>query len=222
MQFSIYSELQSWPGKTQKQIYEEAWRVNRDWFYDPTFHGADWAAVKKKYEPFLPHVTSSADLYRVIGWMLSELAVGHSRYTAGERVHERKTTPGGLLGADYEVADGRYRFKKIYGGLNWSPTFRSPLTAPGSSQGTWAVPPSGPHGAVAANQGAQPTTAAVAQRLSAGGGFCRLPYAHPRAIPLRLGGSPGRRRYGGGWGKRGTCDSARQITARGRSPLRPR
>jgi tricorn protease len=63
--------------------------------------------------------------------MLSELAVGHSRYTPGERLHERKTVPGGLLGADYEINDGRYRFKKIYGGLNWSAAFRSPLTAPG-------------------------------------------------------------------------------------------
>ena len=119
------------PRAEWKQIYEEAWRINRDLFYDPNMHGADWVAVRKKYEPFLPHLTNGGDLYRVIGWMLSELAVGHSRYTAGERVHERKATPGGLLGADYAVANGRYQFKKIYGGLNWSPTFRSPLTAPG-------------------------------------------------------------------------------------------
>jgi tricorn protease len=119
------------PRAEWKQIFDEAWRINRDLFYDPNMHGADWLAMKKKYEPFLPHLTNGGDLYRVIGWMLSELAVGHSRYTPGERVHEHKTTPGGLLGADYEVANGRYRFKKIYGGLNWSPTFRSPLTAPG-------------------------------------------------------------------------------------------
>jgi tricorn protease len=49
----------------------------------------------------------------------------------GDRIHERKTVEGGLLGADYEVADGRYRFKKVYGGLNWSTTYRSPLTSPG-------------------------------------------------------------------------------------------
>src|SRR5947208_1594977 len=114
-----------------KQIFEEPWRINRDFFYDPNMHGADWKAVKAKYEPFLPHVTNGADLYRVISWMLSELAVGHSRYTPGERLYDRKTTPGGLLGADYEVVDGRYRFKKIYGGLNWTATLRSPLTAPG-------------------------------------------------------------------------------------------
>jgi tricorn protease len=63
--------------------------------------------------------------------MLSELAVGHSYLFPGERPYERKTVPGGLLGADYEIANGRYRFKKVYGGLNWSPELRSPLTVPG-------------------------------------------------------------------------------------------
>jgi tricorn protease len=124
-------EVRVEPRTEWKQIFEEAWRINRDFFYDPNMHGANWTAVKAKYEPFLPHVTSSSDLYRVIGWMLSELAVGHSRYTPGERVHERKTVPGGLLAADYEVVEGRYRFKKIYGGLNWTAALRSPLTAPG-------------------------------------------------------------------------------------------
>jgi tricorn protease len=115
-----------WP-----QIYREAWRINRDYFYDPNFHGADWEAVRRKYEAFLPHLATRGDLDRVIGWMLSELAVGHSRYSPGERIFERKAVPGGLLGADYEVADGRYRFKKVYAGLASSPELRSPLTAPG-------------------------------------------------------------------------------------------
>ena len=83
-------EVRVEPRAEWKQIFDEAWRINRDFFYDPNMHGADWPAVKKKYEPFLPHVTSSGDLYRVIGWMLSELAVGHSRYSPGERVHERQ------------------------------------------------------------------------------------------------------------------------------------
>ena len=119
------------PRAEWKQIYGEAWRINRDFFYDPNMHGADWPAIKKKYEAFLEHVNSGGDLYRVVGWMLSELAVGHSRYTPGERAVEKKTVGGGLLGADYEVVDGRYRFKKIYSGLNFTSDLRSPLTAPG-------------------------------------------------------------------------------------------
>ncbi|HEY1189155.1 MAG TPA: PDZ domain-containing protein, partial [Gemmata sp.] len=126
------TEVRVDPRAEWNQIFEEAWRINRDFFYDPNMHGADWPAMKKKYEVFLPHLTSSADLYRVIRWMLSELAVGHSYITSfGERPFERKTVPGGLLGADYEIVDGRYKFKKIYGGLNWSAAMRSPLTAPG-------------------------------------------------------------------------------------------
>jgi tricorn protease len=119
------------PRAEWKQIFDEAWRINRDYFYDPNMHGADWKAVKKKYAAFLPHLATRGDLDRVIRWMLSELAVGHSNLAPGERLHERKTVPGGLLGADYEIANGRYRFKKVYGGLNWTPELRAPLTAPG-------------------------------------------------------------------------------------------
>lgn len=124
-------EVRIEPRAEWKQIFEEAWRINRDYFYDPYMHGADWPAMKAKYEAFLPHLTNSGDLYKVIRWMLSELAVGHSYTTPGERLYDRKTTPGGLLGADYEIVDGRYKFKKIYGGLNWTTDLRSPLTAPG-------------------------------------------------------------------------------------------
>lgn len=119
------------PRAEREQIFHEAWRINRDYFYDPGMHGADWPAVKEKYAAFLPHVRNTADLYRVIRWMLSELAVGHSRVTLGESVADKKSVPGGLLGADYEVANGRYRFKKIYTGLNFTAELRSPLTAPG-------------------------------------------------------------------------------------------
>ncbi|HSK13463.1 MAG TPA: PDZ domain-containing protein, partial [Phnomibacter sp.] len=120
------------PQEEWKNIFYEAWRVNRDYFYDPGMHGADWPAMRKKYEVFLPHLASKSDLYNVMQWMFSELAVGHHRFTgAGDRRTEPKFVPGGLLGADYEVANNRYRIKKIYGGLNWTPELRSPLTEPG-------------------------------------------------------------------------------------------
>jgi len=64
--------------------------------------------------------------------MCSELSVGHHRITdPGDRLYRPTPIPGGLLGADYTIAEGRYRFKKIYGGLNWNPSLRSPLTEPG-------------------------------------------------------------------------------------------
>jgi tricorn protease len=106
--------------------------VNRDFFYDPNMHGVNWTAMKKKYEALLPDVASTNDLYRIMQWMFSELSVGHHRFDAtGDRRSNPEFVPGGLLGADYEVNNNRYRIKKIYGGLNWSPDLRSPLTEPG-------------------------------------------------------------------------------------------
>ena len=113
------------------QIYREAWRINRDYFYDPNYHGANWQAVGDKYAPFLEVLATRADLNRVIRWMASELTVGHSYLGGGDELVKVDAVPGGLLGADYEVANGRYRFAKVYGGLNWNPELRSPLTEPG-------------------------------------------------------------------------------------------
>lgn len=120
------------PRMEWSNIFNEAWRVNRDYFYDPGMHGADWQAMKTKYAEFLPHLSCSSDLYRVMQWMCSELAVGHHRFgSTGDRLYDPKKIDGGLLGADFEVAGGRYRISKIYGGLNWTPELRSPLTEPG-------------------------------------------------------------------------------------------
>lgn len=119
------------PRAEWRQIFDEAWRINRDYFYDPGMHGADWEAMRDKYAAFLPHVVTRSDLNRVIQWMSSELAVGHHRVGGGDSRLERQGVPGGLLGADYEIAQGRYRFAKVYGGLNWNPDLRSPLTQPG-------------------------------------------------------------------------------------------
>jgi tricorn protease len=115
-----------WP-----QIFDEAWRINRDYFYDPTMHGVDWAAMRKKYAAFLPDLAVRDDLNRVIQWMCSELGVGHHRVGGGDVRAEATPVPGGLLGADYAIENGRYRVRKVYGGLNWNPELRSPLTEPG-------------------------------------------------------------------------------------------
>jgi tricorn protease len=119
------------PRAEWRQMFDEAWRINRDYFYDPGFHGADWTAMKEKYAVFLPHLSCRGDLNRVIQWMCSELAAGHHRVGGGDVPGQPTRVPGGLLGADFEIADGRYRFKKVYGGLNWNPELRSPLTEPG-------------------------------------------------------------------------------------------
>lgn len=113
------------------QIFDEAWRVNRDYFYAPNMHGVDWAAMRAKYSALLPEVAARSDLNRLVQWMSSELSVGHHRGGGGDRLETPKTVPGGLLGADFSVENNRYRFGKVYGGLNWNPELRAPLTGPG-------------------------------------------------------------------------------------------
>ncbi len=125
-------EVRVVPALEWPQIFDEAWRVNRDFFYDPGMHGADWAAMKAKYAAFLPHLACRSDLNRLIQWMCSEIAVGHHRVGGGDFPFQPARVPGGLLGADYAVDNGRYRFRKVYGGLNWTPELRAPLAEPGT------------------------------------------------------------------------------------------
>jgi tricorn protease len=113
------------------EIFNDAWRINRDYFYDPKMHGVDWKAMREKYAVFLPDLSCRNDLNRVMQWMFSELRVGHHFLGGGDFLFQAKSVPGGLLGTDYSVENGRYRFKKVYGGLNWNPDLRSPLTEPG-------------------------------------------------------------------------------------------
>ena len=125
-------ELKVDPRAEWTEIFNEAWRTNRDYFYDPGMHGVDWKAAREKYAAFLPDVTTRSDLNRVMQWMASELSVGHHRLTSpGDVPSAEHAVPGGLLGADYAVENGRYRFKKVFGGLNWTPQLRAPLTEPG-------------------------------------------------------------------------------------------
>ncbi len=124
-------DIQIEPRAEWAQIFDEAWRINRDYFYATNYHGTDWPGQRTKYAPFIAQAATRADVDRVIRWMLSELRVGHSYQGPGQRLEAPPVVRVGLLGADYEVANGRYRFARILGGLNWNPTLRAPLTEPG-------------------------------------------------------------------------------------------
>jgi tricorn protease len=118
------------PRAEWKQMYREAWRIERDFLYDPGFHGYDLKAAEKEFLPYLEGVASRRDLNYLFIQMLSELSLGHV-YVAGGDLPEVKGAKGGLLGADYEVKDGRYRFARVYRGENWNPGLQAPLTRPG-------------------------------------------------------------------------------------------
>lgn len=118
------------PRAEWKQIFDEAWRIERDFYYDPTLRGADWAAIKKRYEPLLPFVAHREDLNYLIGEMIGELGTSHLFVGGGDMPRVSRISVG-LLGADFEIADGFYRFKKIFRGDNSSNAARSPLAEPG-------------------------------------------------------------------------------------------
>ena len=112
------------------QIFNDAWRMQKAFFYDPGMHGVDWDAVRAKYAPLLPHVGRREDLNSLIVQMIAELGVGHNRAGGGDIYASSGPKPG-LLGADFALESGRYRIKRIYDGGLWNPQLKAPLAAPG-------------------------------------------------------------------------------------------
>jgi tricorn protease len=118
------------PRAEWKEMYHEAWRIERDFFYDPGYHGLDLKAVEKRYEPYVDNIGSRRDLNYIFAEALGEMTVGHMFIFGGDNP-ELKKVQTGLLGADYKLENGRYRFAHIYNGENWNPGLKAPLTQPG-------------------------------------------------------------------------------------------
>ena len=113
-----------------RQIFDEAWWMEKEFFYDPNMHGLDWNAVYARYQPLLKYVQRREDLTELLIEMIGEMQVGHNR-TSGGDVPGEASTRTGLLGADYAVENGRYRIRTIYRGDRWNPFLRAPLAVPG-------------------------------------------------------------------------------------------
>ncbi|MBV7317194.1 S41 family peptidase [Shewanella sp. NIFS-20-20] len=113
-----------------QQIFAEAWRNERDYFYDANMHGLDWQAVYDKYQPLLKHVGRREDLNILMREMISEMQVGHN-YIVGGDIHQETPINVGLLGADVTVHKGLYQIAKIYSGELWNPHVKAPLAVPG-------------------------------------------------------------------------------------------
>jgi len=112
------------------QMFEDVWRIEREFFYDPNLHGLNIAEMKQKYGPYVDQLGSRADLNYLFNEMLGNITVGHM-YVRGGEMPEAKRVQTGLLGADYTIENGRYRFARVYNGENWNPQLRAPLTQPG-------------------------------------------------------------------------------------------
>jgi tricorn protease len=125
-QMEVYSD----PRAEWNEMYHEVWRIERDYFYDPNHHGLDIPATEHKYSAFLKGVGGRDDLNYLFEEMLGELTVGHM-FIGGGDAPKPNDVKGGLLGADYKIENGRYRFARVYNGENWNPDLRAPLTQPG-------------------------------------------------------------------------------------------
>ena len=112
------------------QIFNEGWRLQRDYLYVPNMHGSNWPRMKEMYGVMLPHIAHRADLNYLLDNMGAEIAIGHS-YVRGGAMPDVPASPGGLLGADFTVQNGRYKIARIYDGESWNPDLRAPLAAPG-------------------------------------------------------------------------------------------
>ncbi len=111
------------------QMYGETWRIEREFFYDPGFHGLNLQKIEAKYQPYVAGLSTRDDLTYLQQEMLGEITVGHM-FISGP--HDRADGPKtGLLGADYSIDHDRYRIAHIVAGGNWNPSTSSPLTQPG-------------------------------------------------------------------------------------------
>jgi tricorn protease len=117
------------PAEEWSQIFNEAWRRYRDFFYVPNMHGYDWEALRKQYEPLLKYVAHRSDLNYVIGEMISELTVQHAYVEGGDfQIPPRPRV--GLPGARFELdqKSGRFKIARVFPGQNEEDIYRSPLT----------------------------------------------------------------------------------------------
>ena len=118
------------PRAEWKQILNDVWRFERDYFYDPNMHGVDWPALRVRYGKLLEAAVTRWDVNAVIGELIAELNASHT-YRGGGDTQAGKSIPVGYLGVDWELAGGAYRIKRIIRGAPWDTEVRSPLDQPG-------------------------------------------------------------------------------------------
>ncbi len=118
------------PRAEWRQIFNDTWRIFRDYFYDPNMHGADWTAMRSRYGKLIDYCVTRWDVNYVIGELISELNASHT-YRGGGDTDEAATRSVGYLGMDWEIANGTYRIKNIIQGAVWDTEARSPLSMPG-------------------------------------------------------------------------------------------
>jgi tricorn protease len=113
------------------QIFDDVWRMEKEYFYDPNLHGLDWQAVHARYRPLVDYLGRREDLSELMVEMIGEMEVGHNR-TGGGDVYRGEGANTGLLGANFTIDDNRYRLARVYTGESWNPFIEAPLATPGN------------------------------------------------------------------------------------------
>ncbi len=111
-------------------MFEEAWRLQRDFYWAPNFGGVDWPAMREKYAALLPRIGTRKELSDLIGQMIGELGTSHTYVWGGQQQDRAKTVSVGLLGADIAFENGGFRIKRILPRQSWDESLESPLAAP--------------------------------------------------------------------------------------------
>ncbi len=113
-----------------RQIFTDAWRFERDFFYDPGMHGVNWNAMRQRYSRLLADAVTRWDVNYVIGELIGELNSSHT-YRSGGDVESAPSRGVGYLGCDFALENGAYRIKNILDAAPWDSEVRSPLLQPG-------------------------------------------------------------------------------------------
>ncbi len=133
--FIDLGELKFWlePLKEWKQIFTEAWRLERDYYYEPNMHGLDWNAMKTKYGRLVDFASCRQDMRFIIGELIGELNTSHTYVFGGDRHRTADRVSTGMLGAQYkaETAKKLYKITKILREPDWTRKVFPPLHGPG-------------------------------------------------------------------------------------------
>ncbi len=126
------SELQAMvdPRAEWRQIFSDAWRFERDYFYDPNMHGVDWPAMRQRYGALLQDAVTREDVNFVIGELIGELSSSHT-YRGGGDIEQPKRKDVGLLGVDWTWENGAFRIARILRPAPWESEVRSALDRSG-------------------------------------------------------------------------------------------
>ena len=115
------------PREEWAQIFDEAWRLQRDFFWAENMAGVDWNAMKIRYAALLPLVGTRVELDDVIGQMMGELRTSHAYVMPGEDVDLAPVAETGTLACDYAIVDGAVVITRVLAGVGGVAELESPL-----------------------------------------------------------------------------------------------